>query len=87
MYIYQNGKLYIQKDNGGLVGVDYGIGKITEISGTDTVLAKEYDVCTKMEIIARFHIDEENSYVFPREGLKNESVNDIEKPTRKRAGK
>lgn len=82
MYIYQNGKLYVQKEEF-LIGVEIYPDKVLEIEGTETELAEKYDVCTTHEVRCRFHI-EEIPYIFPRgEVLSDESVVKTEKPTRK----
>lgn len=68
MYIYQNGKLYVQKDSGKLVGVEIHSNKnAIEVSGTETELGEIYDVCTPYEVTCRFHISEDNPYIFSTE--------------------
>lgn len=82
MYIYQDGKLYVQ-DGGHLIGVDITPDGVTKIKGTETKLADNHEVCSKYEVRCRFGLDE-NPYIFPRETeVKHESVDNTQKPTRK----
>ena len=86
MYIYQNGKLYVRKEDNTLIGVEiYPDKGVFEVEGTETTLAEIYDVCTPYEARCRFHITIETPYKFPKEVTDSESVDKV-KRTRKPKG-
>jgi len=75
MYIYQNGKLYILVGENKLVGVEIYPDKVVKIK-EEAELAETYDVLTKREVVAKFHIEEE-PYIFPiekKEVVKNDTT-------------
>ena len=83
MYIYQNGKLYVRKEDNALIGVEiYPDKGIFEVEGTETVLSDVYEVCTPYEARCRFQITIETPYIFPKEVTDGEPVNKA-KRTRK----
>lgn len=65
MYIYQNGKLYIQSGNK-IVGVEIYPDKIIKVAGTDTVKEPNAMILTAYEVRCKFHTDME-PYIFPVE--------------------
>lgn len=82
MYIYQNGKLYVQ-DGGKLVGVDISPLNVTKIKTETGDIELEHSVLTPSEMRAKF-TDENGEYKFPRkkkvEGKKDDTVRKT-KPT------
>ena len=93
MYVYQNGKLYLQ-DGEKLVGVEIYFDKVLPIKGTETKMGKLYELLTKYEVMCKFHIAE-NPYIFPQEVKKveevkgevelNEPVTKVKKPARRKS--
>lgn len=85
MYIYQEGKVYILKDNKHLVGVEiYPDKGVIKIEGTETVLHTGYEVTTIPELMCRFQITVDNPYIFPREVIKqNDTITEIKRTPRK----
>ena len=80
MYVYQNGKLYKEID-GKLVGVEIYLDKGTVLlDGEVAEKSNNYELCTKQEVICRFHIDMDNPYIFPREVSDNEPTNSVKIP-------
>lgn len=70
MYIYQNGKLYVQNEDNVLVGVEiYPDKGVFRIDGTETKLEDVYEVCTPYEARCRFNITIETPYIFPKETI------------------
>ena len=64
MYIYQDGKLYIQ-DGEQLVGVEIYSDKVVLVEGENTTLSKECKILTAYEVQCKFHI-QQTPYIFPR---------------------
>lgn len=88
MLIMQDGNLYIQKDKG-IIGVDINSDGIQEVKGSETKLTA-YKTLTPYEVYAKFQINKDNDYVFPRpekvvkkEVKKDESTSKTKKPTGK----
>lgn len=92
LYIYQNGKLYTQ-DGDKLVGVEIYPDHVIKVEGTETELAEVYDVFTPYEVKCKWHINEGESYIFPREIKKakevdaNEPITKPKRTPRKSTGK
>ena len=95
MYIYQNGKLYVEKNNK-LIGIDVSIDSIVLVDCSETTKLESYSVLTFSEVIAKFNIKNGNSYIFPRPTVaevveveevigeeKYVTTDDVQKPTRK----
>lgn len=70
MFVYQNGKLYVQlKEN--LAGVEIHSGEVSIIKSEKAKLDNKFELLTPMEVNARFH----GEYEFPKvEVKKNDSV-------------
>lgn len=82
MYILQNGKLYVQ-DGDKLVGVEIYLDKgSVRLDKEVAKLSDTYEMCTKADVICRFHLSIDNPYIFPREVIDNEPVSTV-KGTRK----
>lgn len=85
MYIYQNGKLYVQVGNG-LVGVEIYPDKVIKVKGTETKLGDSYKILTPHEVQSKFNI-KEAPYIFPvevkKEVEKVEPIIDTKAPVRK----
>lgn len=64
MYIYQNGKLYCEK-NGKLMGVEIYPHKVVLVAHTKTEFLNKFSLLTTAEVFAKFHITDENPYIFP----------------------
>lgn len=87
MYIYQNGKLYIQ-DEDALVGIEiHPHTGISRVIGEDTVLSDKFECLTRDEVYAKFGILSGLSYKFPKEISKNDTSRNIQRPTRGRPRK
>lgn len=83
MYIYQNGKLYVQLSGNKIVGVEIYPHETKRLSGTETILGEKYQPLTKYEVFCKFNI-EHAPYIFPREEVKEvEPIINIKKPVRK----
>lgn len=95
MYIYQNGKLYIEK-NGKLVGVEIYPDKTVIVAGTETSRAKKFQIYTRPEVVAKYHITPTNPYIFEVPKLEEKviekvvedgTVGHVKSPTRGRPRK
>lgn len=78
MYVCTNNKLYQEKGNV-LIGVEIHSDKVIEINGTETSLNElgdDYIMLTKHEVVCKWHISEDNPYIFPIEaGVVNDGIN------------
>lgn len=94
MYIYQNGKLYVQ-DGDFLVGVEIYPDKVRLIAGTETTLDKDAQRLTYYEVSCKWNIRGGNAYIFPveknaeipREVEVNDTVGKTKTSTRKSSRK
>lgn len=87
MYIYQNGKLYVRKEDNALIGVEiYPDKGVFEVEGTETQIAELYEECTPYEVKCRFQLEIDNPYLFPKEVIDSEPIIKA-KGTRKPKGK
>lgn len=91
MYIYQDGKLYVENGRGKLIGVEIHPDKIIKVKGTETKLSDDYEVLTPFEVQAKFNIVNGEEYIFPVD-KKEEVVEDaptvnIKSTTRKSSRK
>ena len=82
MFIYQNGKVYIQ-DGDSIVGVNVNPFSTTVVKGTKQKfdVNSDYLLLTQSDMYAKFNILNGESYVFPfkKTGVdKNESINETE---------
>lgn len=75
MFIYQDGKIYIQ-DKKDIVGVEIYSDKILPVKGSETKLGV-HEKLTAYEVKCRFNIREDNPYIFPFE-KKEEKVEEDE---------
>lgn len=76
MFILTDGKLYLQKGDK-LVGVDVSPLGCTEVDGTEIEKPdSNYRSLELFEVRAKFQINEENHYKFPRESGE-ESIEDL----------
>ena len=83
MYVYQNGKLYIQHGND-LFGVEIYPDEVVVLKDEKTVLGKEFELLTLVEVQARFH----EGYKFPKKEVKaNVATGKAKTATRKSRGK
>lgn len=87
MFVYQNGKLYIQ-DGDDLVGVEIYPNKVVKVKGTETKLADKYQFGSLYEMRCRFNVTEEKPYIFPVETVnleveKDDTVRTAKVTTRK----
>lgn len=98
MYIYQDGKVYVQEGND-IVGVEIHPDSLIKLEKTRKKLGDGFEILTPFEVYAKFQISTENPYLFPVEEVeteveeikldeevevvKNEPVIENEKPTRK----
>ena len=87
MYIYQNGKLYLQVGDK-LVGVEIYSDQVLCIDGYDTVLEENHLVLSPLEVRCKFQTDE-HPYIFPKvEGVvKNDTVTTPKRTARKSTSK
>lgn len=88
MFIYQDGKLYIQKGKK-IVGVEIYPDKFVIVKGTETVQRDDCRVLNAFEMKAKFNIREDNPYIFPKEKEEIKEVIEDEpvKPVKKSAGR
>lgn len=94
MFIYQNGKLYVQ-DGDTLVGVEIHPDKIIKVEDEVATLSKSAMYLTLDEVIRKFQIRLGNSVTFDKKVAevveveevigeeKNVTTDDVKKPTRK----
>lgn len=66
MFVYQNGKLYVQ-DGNEIIGVEIYPDSIIKIESTRTELSPSARFLTPFECMSKFNILTEGSYKFPRE--------------------
>lgn len=94
MYIYQNGKLYIQKDNR-LIGVEIYSDKVLTVEGTETELSENHERFTPFEVYCKFQI-RNTPYIFPRDTVKvdkkvvekdNDTVGEVKATAKRRSTK
>lgn len=79
MYVYQNGKLYTQKDDI-LIGVEIHSDKIILVEGTECKIDNEFQLLTPYEVQCKFH----EGYKFPIEiKVENEKEVIVNDPTPK----
>lgn len=95
MFVYQDDKLYVQKDKDSIVGVNFGSNGASIVEGTEKKFDKKnpYRMLTSTEVRAKFQISDENEFKFPvpakepkkvDEGVdKNESTRKTKSTTRK----
>lgn len=87
-FVYQNGKLYLHKDSG-LVGVEIYSDKVIKVKGTETKMDATARELTIYEIKCKFHLSQDNPYIFPvekkvdAEVKANGTVRDTKKPVGK----
>ena len=88
MYIYQNGKLYVQ-DGDKVVGVEIHSHKVNRIAGTEDLISSDAIFLTPFEVQCKFHLDT-TDYTFPVEKKEVDVIDTtskVEKPIRKRSRK
>lgn len=81
MFIYQNGKLYVQ-DGNKFVGVEIYSDKITKVKGTEVTKNKNSKLLSHFEVRAKFQLDEK-PYIFPVEKESKVEVKDEPTPKAK----
>lgn len=85
MYIYQDGKLYVQTGEY-IVGVDISPLNIKKVTGTRKKLSGDYQLLTPSEVRAKFGIATGGEYKFPvepkKEVVKDEPAIKIKKPVK-----
>lgn len=96
MYIYQNGKLYLEQSEN-LIGVNIDANGVHQIKGTETKSIKTAIRLTPYEVKAKFHLFEGETYIFPQvikkvekveqEVVKNDTTRHNESSARKRSRK
>lgn len=90
MYIYQNGKVYVQEGDN-IVGVDISPLDITKVKGSTIKLVGDYRLLTPLEVRAMFGVANGETYIFPREPEKvvedNGTTRKPKTSTRKPTGK
>lgn len=83
MYVYQNGKLYIQHDND-LFGVEIHPDEVVVLEDEKGILGKEFELFTHAEVQAVFH----EGYSFPKKEVKvDDTVGKAKGTNRKSSGK
>lgn len=83
MYVYQNDKLYVQHEND-LFGVEIYPDEVIVLKDEKTVLGKEFELLTPVEVQARFN----EGYKFPKKEVKaNVAIGKAKASTRKSTGK
>lgn len=70
MFVYQNGKLYVQ-DGNKIVGVEIYPNSVKKVKGTETKQEKNALVLNHFEVQAKFQLKDKN-YIFPQEPKKEE---------------
>jgi len=78
MYIYQNGKLYLQEGEQ-LVGVNIDSDKVVSVEGSQTILADDFMSLTSYEVRCKFQLHR-IPYVFPIGEVKKDEP--VSKPKR-----
>lgn len=88
MFVYQDGKLFIQKGKK-IIGVEVYADKIKTITGTETDEKPNRIILTASEMKAKFNITEETPYIFPQEKKeeKEEVIDDATPKVKKSTGK
>lgn len=66
MFVYQNGKMYVQ-DGGKLIGVEIYPDKVIKVSGTETTLDANARFYTPFEVRCQYNLDNGGEYIFPQE--------------------
>jgi hypothetical protein len=64
MFIYQDGKLYVQ-DGDTLIGVEIYPDSVIKVEGTETELKEKHQLLTPFEVRCKFNIKSLGSYIFP----------------------
>jgi len=66
MFVYQDGKLYIRKDDDKIIGVNIDpFGVVKEVSGTQAKIGDKYKSLQMFEVKAKFNIVD-GGYKFPK---------------------
>jgi hypothetical protein len=76
MYVYQEGKLYRETENG-IIGVSVYPDKIIEVEGTETEKIEGHEILTPYEMRCRFNVHIE-PYVFKVKVKKDKKQKEIE---------
>lgn len=91
MFILQDNKLYIEDKDNNIIGVNVYHNKIEPIKSEKVKLNKNHTVMTAYEMKCRFNINEERSYLFPKEEVKKTKKevkkDDSTSKTKKKTGK
>ena len=87
MFVYQNGKLYIQNGDK-IVGVECYPDFIKKVNGSETKQSEDALILTNSEMMAKFNIMDA-PYIFPQEKKeeKKEVIKDATSKAKKPTGK
>lgn len=77
MYIYKDGKLYVQKGKD-IVGVNISPTDVVVLEETKTKLEFPYEQLMPFEVRAKFNIKDGNDYKFPLPNKKQEQEPKVE---------